>query len=763
MHRNKAKILYLIVAALAVIAMSCSTTRRLPDDEQLYTGIRDIEYVETSDEKMPGELRDGVESTVFAKPNNYMSMFNCRHPFPIGLWVYNKWDEADKGLKGKLYDKLVEEPVLVSDVRPNLRAGMAEQYLQNNGYFRAKATYDLHNEKNPKKAKVSYRVTPGIPFYIDSIMAPADTCYLNHLVDSLVRCDSYLSKGMRYSVDSLSVARDRIAEAMRNKGYYYFRSDYIGYKADSIMKPGSVVIKVDLIDNIPELATACYSTGDITVVVHRYRGKETPDTFDLGQNRTLVQMKPSKLRHKLIPECIAFRSGRTFRGRDISRTQSYFSRMGMFSSVSITPLRDTTAINPTLDVLIDCRLDAPWEASMEVNAATKSNSYLGPGLILGLTNRNFFGGGEQFSVQLTGAYEWHSRGGSSLFNSYELGLSASLAFPRMLGPKALTRGRSQLNWTRFKVDGELLRRPQFFEMAKFSASVSYDWRWRNYSSHSFTPLKVTYTKMLETSWRFDSIMSENKAVAQSFENQFMPQMIYTYNYNRKLNKRNIINLSVTLQESGNVMAAVWSACGNKSKKELFGTPFSQFVKAQTQLVWTHTLVGSHKIVGRVAAGIAHAYGNSSEVPYAEQFYVGGANSVRAFPVRSIGPGRYCPTADMHDYYFDQTGTLKFEANVEYRFPIAGPLNGAIFLDAGNIWLLEDDPGRRGGKFEPKHFIEDLATCTGIGLRFDLGMLVLRGDLGIGIHYPYNNKDGRYYNMSSFKNSLGFHIAIGYPF
>ena len=172
--------------------------------------------------------------------------------------------------------------------------------------------------------------------------------------------------------------------------------------------------------------------------------------------------------------------------------------------------------------------------------------------------------------------------------------------------------------------------------------------------------------------------------------------------------------------------------------------------------------GTSWIYGRAAVGAAHAYGNSSQVPYAEQFYCGGANSVRAFTVRSIGPGSYHDPAT-EDTYFDQTGTFKFEANIEYRFPIAGPLQGALFIDAGNVWLLKKDPRRPGGEIKASTFLKDLALGTGTGLRFDIGMLVIRGDLGIGIHAPYDTGRSGYYNMRSFGKSLAFHLAIGYPF
>ncbi len=417
-----------------------------------------------------------------------------------------------------------------------------------------------------------------------------------------------------------------------------------------------------------------------------------------------------------------------------------------------------------LNVDIDCTFDAPLEASVEVNASSKSNSYIGPGITLGITNKNIFGGGEQLSVKATGSYEWQTGAGrKSIFNSYEIGLTASLAFPRMLAPKFIPRSRFNLNWTRFDLNADLLNRPHYFKMAQFNASVNYDWRFRRHVSNTLTLFKLTYTNLMHTTAEFDSIMDANPAVAQSFRSQFIPQMIYNYVYDRAFGRDNTLNWQFTLQEAGNIFWGIYRACGKKGEKELFGTPFSQFVKGSTQLVWGRRLGGDHWLVSRVAAGAAHAYGNSTQVPYSEQFYVGGANSVRAFTVRSIGPGSYKAPPGQQEDNFDRTGTFKFEANVEYRFPIFGPVHGAVFLDAGNVWLLKSDPMRPGGTLRASTFLRDLALGTGVGLRVDISMLVIRGDLGIGIHAPYDTGHGGYYNMASFGKSLAFHLAIGYPF
>ncbi len=763
MKANSRILLCGLAAALMLISAACSTTRRIPEGEQLYTGLKGVVYTPDTARIVP-EVSSAIHDAVDVPPNNYWKLLGWHYPFPLGLWVYNNWPNPKSGLRHWLYEKLARDPVLVSDVRPEARVKMIDGMLDDNGYFRGSTSYELLPGKNPRKAKIRYTVNPGPAFVIDSVELLPDTTHLTHLIDSLARTDRYLSSRTRYSTDSLSAARVRITNSLRNRGYYFFRPDYIEYLADSVMRPTHITLRLDLASNIPSWAARRYRTGRTTVVINRYRGRQTPDTVEMRPDLTLIQMQPTRLRRQIIPECVTFRKGRVFSVRNMNRTQTYLARLGIFRSINIDVVPDTTAAEPTLDTRVECTFDAPLEVSLEVNASSKSNSYIGPGLSVGLTNHNVFGGGGQLGVRLTGSYEWQTGSGRrSIFNSYEVGLTGSLAFPRMLAPKFIPRSRYQLNWTRFTLNADLLNRPHFFKMAQFNAAVSYDWRLRRHVSNTLTLFKLTYTNLMHTTADFDSIMAANPAVAQSFQSQFIPQMIYTYTYDRQLNPADNINFTFSVQEAGNIFWGLWRACGKRGEKRLFGTPFSQFVKGQAQVVWNRRLWGDHHLVSRVAIGAEHAYGNSTQVPYAEQFYVGGANSIRAFTVRSLGPGSYHAPSDTPDDYFDQTGTFKLEANVEYRFPIAGPLHGAAFLDAGNVWLLKADPARPGGALRGSTFLRDIALGTGVGLRFDISMLVIRADLGIGIHAPYNTGHGGYYNMESFGKSLAFHLAIGYPF
>lgn len=750
----------------AVYLTACSTTSKLGPDEILYTGVKGVEVTTPDKEKFPEGVKSSLDETVAVKPNNALfGSSSVRSPIPLGLWVYNHWPNPPKGFKHWVYTKLAKDPVLISDVRPEVRVHMLDQILDNNGYFSGTSSYELVQKKNKKKASILYKIEAGNPYLLDSIILLPDSTHLYHLIDSVAKRSKYFKVGSRYSTDSLNKMRVDIANAVRNRGYYYFKPDYIQYLADSTINPGKIAIKLEIADNLNGRLLDRYTTGEITTYIYRNTGDGTPDTTETNKG-TLIRYLPSRLRDGLIPSCILFREGHTFSVRQMDVTQSRLSRLGIFNNINISVVPDTLHRDDRrLDVIIECTYDKPLEASVEANVSSKSNSYLGPGISLGVTNRNIFGGGEQLNLSLTGSYEWQTGSGkkNSVFNSYEVGLKGTLAFPRLLAPRFIPRSRREVNWTRLTLGAEFLNRPHYFKMSQFNMGISYDWQSSKYISNTFTLFKLTYNKLQHTTHVFDSIMNANPAIALSFQSQFVPQMSYGFVYDRAMNKDNTINVQFTVQQAGNIFWSIYELCGKKGEKTLFHTPFSQFVKGYAQIVYGRRLGGSHWLVSRIGTGAAHAYGNSSQVPYSEQFYCGGANSVRAFTVRSIGPGSYRAPKDQVNGYFDQTGTFIFLANTEYRFPILGPLHGAIFLDAGNIWTLKHEESRPGGQLKASNFLKDLAVGTGVGLRVDISMLVIRGDLGIGIHAPYDTGKRGYYNMESFRKSLAFHLAIGYPF
>ena len=268
--------------------------------------------------------------------------------------------------------------------------------------------------------------------------------------------------------------------------------------------------------------------------------------------------------------------------------------------------------------------------------------------------------------------------------------------------------------------------------------------------------------MRRSSAEFDSVLNANPYLYYTMRNQFIPKMQYVYTYTSPTSYENPLWWQTTVAESGNILSLGYMAAGKKwgtKGKEISNNPYAQFLKLETELVKTWKVSNHSTLVGHVDAGVIWSYGNANESPYSEQFYVGGANSIRAFTVRSVGPGSYHDAASADVYYLDQTGDIKFLANLEYRPHLFGNLYGALFLDAGNVWKMKDDY-RKGGMFQIKNALKEMALGTGVGLRYDMGFLVLRLDWGVGLHVPY--KSG-FYNVGSFKDSQSLHFAVGYPF
>lgn len=759
----------LLAAVLVLMTASCSTTKKLGENDVLYTGVKHLKYHEQDTKLDPG-VKDDIFTAINVRPNNPLYSPYYRTPFPIGLMIYNNIDEDAKGFKGWLYKHFAAKPVLIKRVNPQTRVDMINTILRNNGYFTSSASYAIHPQNNPKKAKISYDINVNPPYTIGNVQYTGGKDPLMMMVDSLARVNSYLQTGSRYCLDSLSAVRIDITNYVRNHGYYFFRPEYIQYLADSVQDNGIIHMRLVESGDIPNNARMRYLTHDIVATVVNDDGVGEPDTIETDRC-TLIKFEPVHIKDHVIPNNIRARKGRQFRVNSIDRTQAALSRLGIFSMVDIQ-VNALDSVTPSgeglLDLAINTQLDKPWEVTFEMHGTSKSNSFIGPGLEIGVSHKNAFGAGEKFSLDVYGDYEWQTGGAGNYkgadFNSYEFGIESKLDFPRLLAPKFLYPSRRYTNWTRFSLSADLMNRPGFFKMSQLSFAATWEWHADRYSSHVLTPFKLTYNRLLSKTDKFEELMRNNQALEQSFNSTFIPKIEYTYTYDRDVTPNDHINFTASFTEAGNIASGIWSLCGVKGTKKLLGTPFSQFVKAQGQVVWTRYFGHQSALASRVFLGAAHAYGNSDEMPYREQFYVGGSNSVRAFNVRTLGPGSYHHADDSVKMpFYDQTGTFKFEANVEYRFPIIGYFKGAVFLDAGNIWLLSDNPDRPGGKLKMKNFFKDLALGTGVGLRFDMSMLVVRADLGLAIHAPFDTGKSGYFNIPSFKKGYAFHLAIGYPF
>mgnify|MGYP002538262407 FL=1 len=761
----------ILVAVGLLSAAACSTVRRIPEGEVLYTGVKKLRIQPDSGVVLSTAAEEAARQPLSVAPNNPLYSPWLRTPLPIGLWAWNYcYTPREKGFKYWFFKRLAKEPVLLSKVQPGLRTQVAEQALANFGYFGSSVSDSLRYRKHGRKAKVDYTLRIAEPWFYGEIAYPTVNPGMDPLIDSL-RATSLLRTGAQYNLDTLTAERQRITGLLRNRGYYYFRPEYLEFFADTTLRPQHVDLRLTLKPNLPAVALKPYRVGDVTVRLRNLRPGPR-DTLRL-RNATVIAQRPMKIRPRVLQRALTLRPGQLFTVDAQNRTQNELNQLGIFRSVnlSVTPL-DSLRGGDTLDVAIDAQFDYPLEVALETDATSKSNSFIGPGVTLKVSNNNLFRGGEVLDVKLTGSYEWqtgnkNSGGQTSRMNSYELGLTSNLNLPRLLLPEGWVSRLRYPGSTAFQLGVELMNRPRFFHLIAFSGSAGYNFRTSPYSHHGLTVFKLTYNRLLHTTASFDQTMEENPSIAMSFRNQFVPSISYTYTFDKTYgatgNRRFYWQNSLTA--AGNLLSGILRAFGERQPQELFGNRFSQFAKEISEVKFYHRIGRRNNwLATRFLVGVGYAYGNSEVMPYSEQFYIGGANSIRAFTVRSIGPGSYRPPADDSDGYLDQTGDFKLEANIEYRFGIMGRLNGAVFLDAGNVWLLKNDPNRPGAELKWKGLLDEIALGTGFGLRYDISYLVIRADLGIGLHTPYPNPDKKgYYNISSFRDGLGFHLAIGYPF
>ena len=766
----------LLVGLLCILMSACSTTKNLPEGETLYTGIDKLEVV-NEDKTLAGiTALTEVEAALAYAPNNAIfGSSSLRWPVPFGLWVYNGFEKYQdkKGIGRWIFDHLGKSPVLMSSVNGETRAKVATNLLHDYGYFNGSVSYKEVSQKNPKEAKVSYVIDMARPYFLDSI------AYLKypHYADSLIqstRSLSVLKSEENFSVIKLEEERQRLSNLFRNHGYCYYRPEFTTYRADTLQKSGYVSLQVVPRNGIPAEAKKQYYIGNTSVYLTGYDNEPPTDTLRLRTMTFYYSGKKPGIRPNALMRNVFFRKGELFSQDRQTFTQEAIARMGVFrySEFRYEP-KDTTVNGDTLNVNMYATFDKPYNAELELNMTTKSTDQTGPGAVFKITRNNFQRMGANLSFEVRGSYEWQTNsnveGNSSKLNSYELGTSLSLDFPRLILPwkdTDLLRSRYQQK-TSFKIYGNLLNRARFFNMLSFGGNVTYDFRKSRTWKHTITPFQLTFNTLMSTTERFDSITATNPSLALSLGDQFIPSMNYTFTYdNARLKRDYQLWWENSITSAGNVTSLLYAALGkdfSEKNKKLLGTPFAQFMKFTSEIRTLFKVGEKQHIAARLMGGVLWSYGNQTIAPYSEQFYIGGANSLRAFTVRSLGPGTYNPGKNTKYGYLDQTGDIKLEANVEYRFPIFGELYGATFLDAGNVWLMRKDESRPGGELTLKNFAKSIALNTGLGVRYDLTFLVIRLDMGIALHVPYETGKSGYYNIPKFKDGLGLHFAIGYPF
>jgi len=759
---------YLFLIALLLLS-ACSVRKYLPAGETLYKGttvtINTEKGVTTSKHTLKKELQ------VAAKPTPNKFLFG--QPYKVWWWYKIGEPKKEKGFKSWIRNKLGEPPVLSSRVNAPVTAEDMQSLLENGGYFHSTVKGDTTIKGYFTTTHYTADVFPQ--YKIKNITWVSDSSKLLNMLDSLSKTKKGLLKpGAAYSLDVIQSERSRLDLKLKTKGYYFFNPDYLMVYADSTIGNHQVNLFLNLKKSTPENAKHVYTIDNIIVFPNYTLLFPPPDTSKRGllnYDGILIRDTVHKYRPDLFSKAITYRPGDIYSSKDQNTSLNRLINMGTFKFVK-------NQFNVVTDSGDKYRLNAYYyitpsknkSLQAEIDGFTEESRYLGSQLSVNWKNRNTFGGAELLSIRAYGGVELSFVDSLHGDNNYTLGTDVSLTFPKYVIPFFKIKENNLFPpRTNFLAGYELLIKQQFYTQNIFRFQYGYTWKESANKEHTLVPFAVTFLNASHITDSFYSAALTNPSILLNVYSETILGSYYTYTVtNSNPKKRDQFNFNAGVDLSGNIAGLITDA-KQPRQKEIFGTPFAQYVKFDADLRYTHLLGEKSSIANHLQIGIGMPYDNSSQLPFTKQYIIGGANSIRGFPVYSLGPGSYLPTANDIKYFQTIGGDYKLLFNTELRFPIVGHLAGAVFFDAGNIWTK--DTLLFGPKAQlTKTFYKDIAVAAGFGIRYDLGVLLLRLDLGIPLRKPYL-PDGQRWVIDQIAfgdkdwraENLVFNLAIGYPF
>ena len=753
-----------------LISASCSNIKYLPKGEKLYIG-GDVKIegdsINRSEKKA---LRTELKGLLRPKPNTTILGLRPK------LLAYNiaGTPKKAKGLRSWLKNKVGEPPVFASSVDLKKNQSVLQNRLENKGYFQAVVTGDT-TSKN-RKVKAEYLAALGPRYLISSVNFPSDSGLLDKAI-SATSPKTLLNINEPFNLDVIKGERERIDQNLKEKGFYYFSPEYLYVRVDSTAGRHRVNLYVTVKPETPSLAKRPYTIKDIYIYPNfnlTQSQTDTSKTDAILHKGYYVIDKEKTFKSDVFSRSMFFKSGEVYNRTDHNLSLSRLVNLGSFKFVKNRFERNESSFDPSLDAYYYLTPLPRKSFRGEVLGTTKSNNLTGSELSLSWRNRNTFRGAEQLSIRGYGSFEVQVSGTQSGFNTYRLGTEATLSIPRFLIPFVdINTSDAFVPRSKFTLGYEILNKRKLYSLNSFRASAGYNWKENIRKEHELNLLSINYVQPANVTPLYDSILKTNITLAKTVEKQFIIGTTYSFTYNDQVEvaRKNNIYFNGNIDLAGNVLGLLKGAnYTTGDTATLFGARFSQYAKVDGDFRYYFKTGRNSKIASRLIAGVGYPYGNSSELPFIKQFFVGGSNSIRAFRARSVGPGTYRPNnSSLNNFLPDQSGDLKLEFNTEYRQKLAGIVYSALLLDAGNIWLFRDNPNKPGAKFS-KEFLSELAVGTGFGLRFDLSFLVLRTDLAFPIRKPWLPKENRWVfdqiklsDKQWRRENLVFNLAIGYPF
>jgi len=761
--RSRQNILLFILGISALLINACSNTKFLTGDQLLYNGRKKIQIVSNEKSKVIRPAEESADQITTIEPNN--SLLGKRILLPVGLWYYNyqKPEEGEKG--GFLYRKLKKEPILISNVNPEQRCLKIESDLFGNGFFNSQASFSLDSAKNnPRKAKILYSIEVDQPYLLNEILNQPAQDSIDTLINQYT-ASLNLKTGDRFNIETIKTEKRKLASMLIEEGYYFFSSDNIEIIADTTDIPYRINLLIRKKTQIEPYICKKYTINRVEVQLKQISGNKNSNVSSdtLLYDGVFITGLTGYIKPQTICRSVLFRQGDKYSQTKHNGTIPLLNNYEVFQSVKMQ-FAVSDSSQQKLDLLVELRPKDDVSLNIEGAVQSKSTGFAGPTSEITLAHANISKAANRLQLKVFGGFEWQwgKAGADDLgSNSYNAGINSSFILPRMFVPfKSIRENKKLIAKSVGTLGFEFINNVRYYQMNSLNMGFGYQWKKNKKITHQLNPIRINMVSLQQTTPEFDSIVNSNPYVKKSFEEQTIIGPKYNFSYDNSGRNRNGIYFQGEIGTSGNIIDAFHLFGNNERPYKFLGEIYSQFIKTSIDFrYYTNTIKKGWAM--RFYAGTGVSYGNSTVMPYVEQFYSGGSNSLRGFTARSLGPGSYKPVE--YNGIIDQTGDIKLEMNTEYRFPLSKIMQGAVFFEAGNVWLLNTDENRPGAQFSFNTFASQLAIGSGLGLRFDFDFFVLRTDFGLPLRYPYDEGGGYWNSFGEMFSKFKFNIAIGYPF
>jgi outer membrane protein insertion porin family len=742
---------------LPVLFYSCSETKSLEEGQYLYDGAKiKIKSSVPLPRSKSKALNSELSELLRPKPNG--SFLGIR----FKLLLYNfAGTPKGKGLRYIIRNKLGEPPVLASYSAMEKNRAVLQNRLENRGYFKDSVLLDTIYKG--RKLSAVYTAEIGKQYTIRNVVYPSGTDSLSVFISRMAR-RSLLKKGEPYSLETIKNERTRIDTRLKQQGFYYFGPDDLLIQADSTVGDEQVDMKLIIKKSTPVEAFKIYRINEVVVFANYDVHVDTSiDVTGLPKFQGYTIVDPQKMfKPQIFSRALVFKPGDVYNRKDHDLSLNRLISLGVFKFVKIRFDEKDTAQNK-LNAFYYLTPTEKKSIRFEVSGLTQSNDANGGQVSVNWRNRNTFKGAELLTTTAYVGYLRQYLGQGQHTNTTKFGVDVSLFLPRVVGPVKFQTNSGFMPKTKFTLGYEYFEQSQQYTLNSFIASAGYVWKESITKEHTLEVLRVNLVNPTHIDSLYQVQLDTNVVLARSIEKTFIIGPTYNFNFNSNLrpnHNKNNFYFNGNLDLSANVIGLATGANINDNKeKTLFNVPFSQYIRGEIDFRHYLSFSKNTVLASRFTGGIGYAWGNSSTMPFVKEFFAGGANDIRAFRSRSLGPGSYYAGNRDTAFIADQPGDIKLEMNSEIRFKLFSIVRWAFFVDAGNIWTLKYDSSRVGSQFS-KDWLNQIAVGVGTGLRLDISILLIRLDLGIPVREPWLTRGNQWVFDTS---NMVLNFAIGYPF